>query len=139
MRETSQDLLHPNKLGSGADHVAFALGSYYKRKWCFGGFRCLWLRTLLQSSMWRNFASNRQKWPKFRHIKLKKFLTVYYKRRQCFLNLKMDIFRFSQLYSSSSSSSSSLRRQCKHSVHKSSHKKYVNLRSGSLTLSNSTL
>ena len=29
MYERSQDTIHPNKLGAGRDHVAFALGSYY--------------------------------------------------------------------------------------------------------------
>jgi hypothetical protein len=28
MIEDTQDMLHPNKLGSGKEHVAFALGKY---------------------------------------------------------------------------------------------------------------
>ena len=35
------------------------------RKESFGGFRCMWLTTLLQSSMWRKVLSNRGKWSKF--------------------------------------------------------------------------
>ena len=50
----------------------------------FGGFRCMWLITLLQCSMWRNVLSNRGKWSKILSHRAKQwrqqlnFLTVTY-------------------------------------------------------------